>query len=153
MADVHSPGERSRNMASISGRDTAPEIAVRRLVRSLGVGYRLHARDLPGRPDLVFRGRRSVIFVHGCFWHRHDGCRFTSTPRPRSAFWSEKFRKNVERDQRNLRELEASQWKVLVIWECEIHNKEEMRNRITTFLGIGVIPVSVRARGVISRCR
>ena len=114
MTDRLTPARRSANMAAIRGRDTAPELAVRRALRLLGVGYRLHDGRLPGRPDIVMRGRRTVIFVHGCFWHRHEGCRFTYLPESRSEFWQTKFAGNVARDARNQKKLLDSGWVVLL---------------------------------------
>src|SRR5688572_9535734 len=108
---------RSANMAAIRGRDTGPELLVRQILRQLGVGYRLHARGLPGRPDIVMRGRRRVIFVHGCFWHRHEGCPYSYSPKSRRAFWAEKFAGTVERDRRSMSALQKSGSKVLIIWE------------------------------------
>jgi len=106
-------------MARVHGRDTKPEIAVRRALRECGVGYRIQARDLPGSPDVVLRGRGIAIFVHGCFWHRHADCRLCTTPRSNVEFWSAKFERNVERDIRNVALLEAAGWRVVTIWECE----------------------------------
>ena len=119
MTDVHSPEQRSRNMAAIRGKDTKPEIVVRTALHALGYRFRLHRRDLPGTPDIVLPKYRTVIFVHGCFWHSHD-CRYGRvTPATRSEFWSEKRAGTVERDQRKIRTLEAKGWQVLTIWECE----------------------------------
>lgn len=106
-------------MARIRGRDTAPELAFRRALRARGIGYRLQARDLPGRPDLVFRGARLAVFVHGCFWHRHGGCRLASTPKSSTSFWSAKFAANVARDRRSVERLGALGWRVGIVWECE----------------------------------
>ena len=115
--DRLTPNQRSENMRRIRGKDSAPERAVRRLLHKLGYRYRLHRRDLPGRPDIVFPTRRKVIFVHGCFWHRHPGCKFAYNPKSRLEFWSTKFRQNVERDNRATAMLMASGWAVLVVWE------------------------------------
>ncbi|MXY57091.1 MAG: DNA mismatch endonuclease Vsr [Gammaproteobacteria bacterium] len=114
--------ERSERMSRIPSKDTKPEMRVRRLVHGLGYRYRLHARDLPGRPDLVFRPRRKVIFVHGCFWHRHEGCSRNRIPKSpeRRDFWRDKLDGNVRRDQINQATLKEMGWRVLVIWECEI---------------------------------
>jgi DNA mismatch endonuclease (patch repair protein) len=132
--DRISSERRSANMAAIRGRDTGPELAVRRILRSLGVGYRLHARGLPGRPDIVMSGRRRVILVHGCFWHRHGGCSQAAVPKSRPAFWQEKFAQTVKRDTLNLRRLHEAGWKVLIIWECEISDAKVVKQRITSFL-------------------
>jgi DNA mismatch endonuclease (patch repair protein) len=118
MADVHNKEQRSRNMAAIRGRDTKPEMIVRRLVHRHGYRFRLHRRDLPGRPDLVLPRHRAVIFVHGCFWHQHD-CRYGRVvPATRAEFWQAKRHENVERDKRNERALKAAGWRVLIVWEC-----------------------------------
>ena len=116
---------RSRNMAAIRGKDTAPELAVRRILHAMGLRFRLHRRDLPGRPDIVLPKHRTVVFVHGCFWHRHEDCRYTTTPKTRQEFWQTKFAANVERDRRNRTDLQQLGWRVIVVWECELklHNK------------------------------
>jgi len=129
--------QRSANMAAIKGRDTRPELLVRRILRRLGIGYRLHANGLPGRPDIVMRGRRRVIFVHGCFWHRHEDCRYSYLPKSRREFWAEKFAGTVARDLRNLTLLRKNGWKVLVIWECEIADAKLAEQRIMAFLDWG----------------
>ncbi len=125
--DNHSPEQRHRNMAAIHGRDTKPEMAVRRLLFSLGYRFRLQRRDLPGRPDIVLPKYRTAIFVNGCFWHRHEGCRFASMPATRREWWQAKFDSNVARDRRNYAALRELGWAVLVIWECEV--KELLRTR------------------------
>lgn len=111
-------------MSRVKGRDTRPEWSVRRALHAAGLRYRLQARDLPGRPDIVFRSRGIAIFVHGCFWHRHDdpNCRLTRTPKSRVSFWETKFADNEARDARNKAELEAAGWTVLTIWECELRD-------------------------------
>lgn len=107
-------------MAAISGQNTQPELALRRFLHALGYRFRLHRKDLPGKPDIVMPKLRTCIFVHGCFWHRHPGCRYATTPKTRSEFWAAKFFRNVERDLENVHALEALGWKVMVVWECEI---------------------------------
>ena len=126
--------KRSAMMSRIRGKNTKPEMIVRRLLHAAGHRYRLHARDLPGRPDAVFRKRRKVIFVHGCFWHRHSGCKRTTTPKTRTEFWSEKFTRNESRDRENENALLRMGWEVLVVWECETKNRELLRQRLETFL-------------------
>ncbi len=121
-------------MSRVRGKDTRPELRVRRLVFAMGYRYRLHDGTLPGRPDLVFRARRKAIFVHGCFWHRHARCALTRTPKSRVRFWSEKFAGNLRRDQRNLRALRARGWRVLVVWECQVGQLARPRKRIKEFL-------------------
>jgi DNA mismatch endonuclease (patch repair protein) len=107
-------------MAAVKGRDTTPELAVQRMVHALGFRFRLHAGDLPGKPDIVLRRLRAVIFVHGCFWHRH-ACKYgRATPQTRAAFWAEKFARNVARDRTTRRQLRRAGWRVLIIWECQL---------------------------------
>jgi DNA mismatch endonuclease (patch repair protein) len=113
------PLSRSQIMARIRGADTKPEMLLRRALIDRGIGYRLHARDLPGRPDVVFRGSKLVVFVHGCFWHRHPGCRHAGDPKTSAVFWQDKFKANTARDRRNVAALHAMGWSVGVLWECE----------------------------------
>lgn len=131
MADPESVSPlRSSNIAAIRGKDTLPELTVRRMLHGLGLRFRLHRKDLPGRPDIVLPRHRSVVFVHGCFWHRHEGCRYTTTPKTRLEFWQAKFAANVARDQRNRMVLEEMGWRVLVVWECELRDAEPLRDRL-----------------------
>ena len=125
---------RSEIMSRIRGRGTRPEMAVRRLVHGLGYRYRLHGKHLPGRPDLVFARRQKVIFVHGCFWHRHPGCPLARTPKSRVDFWRAKLDGNRERDLLTQRELRDLGWRLLVVWECELNNLDSVAERITGFL-------------------
>jgi len=113
------PLDRSQIMARIRGKDTGPEMLLRRALRARGIGYRLHAPDLPGRPDVVFRGARLAVFVHGCFWHRHPGCAKATDPKTSTTFWQDKFSRNVARDRRKADQLLAKGWDVGVLWECE----------------------------------
>jgi len=122
MTDTLTKAERSALMARIRGKDTDPERAVRRYLHKNGFRFRLHQRDLPGRPDIVLPKLRTAIFVHGCFWHRHSGCSKATTPSTRRAFWEAKFKANIERDLRKLAELSAQGWKVVTIWECEVED-------------------------------
>lgn len=133
MNDV--PPERSALMARVRARHTQPEMAVRRAAHALGYRYRLHCRDMPGSPDLVFRSREKAIFVHGCFWHRHAECRRTTTPKTRAAFWEMKFEANVARDARNINALQSAGWSVSVIWECETVDVVALRAKLLLFLG------------------
>src|SRR6478672_352915 len=128
--------ERSRRMSRVRNRDTKPEMVVRRLLHSFGFRYRLHDRRIPGAPDLVFRSRRKVIFIHGCFWHRHSdpNCKLARMPKSQIDFWKPKLEGNRERDLRNLSELDATGWKYLVVWECELGHREQLENRMLTFL-------------------
>ncbi|ATC65473.1 very short patch repair endonuclease [Nibricoccus aquaticus] len=111
---------RSRLMASVRRKDTKPEMLLRRALHKLGYRYRINQRSLPGSPDLVFAKRRVVIFVHGCFWHDHSGCRFATKPKSQAAFWADKFRANKERDSRAYMALKSTGWKTLVVWECAL---------------------------------
>lgn len=117
--DVVDQRKRSEMMSRIRSRDTMPEIKVRRIAHAMGLRFRLHRRDLPGSPDLVFPRRHLVLFVHGCFWHRHPHCHFAAVPKTRVEFWSTKFRNNVERDRRVSEQLIRLGWRVAVIWECQ----------------------------------
>jgi len=110
---------RSRMMSGIRGKDTKPELIVRSFLHRAGLRFRLHAK-LPGKPDLVFPRHRTVVFVHGCFWHRHDGCRYATTPASNPGFWQEKFTANVRRDAKVKQQLEELSWRVLVIWACQL---------------------------------
>ena len=125
---------RSRTMAAVRGKDTKPEMLVRRLVHSLGYRYILHNRLLPGVPDLVFPGRRKIIFVHGCFWHRHPGCSLARLPKSRLEFWVPKLEGNHERDAKNVKLLRRDGWRVKVIWECEMKQPERLRKGLERFL-------------------
>lgn len=116
MTDRLTPEKRSWLMSQVKSRDTTPEIAVRKAAFSLGLRFRLHTSKLPGRPDLIFPRWKKVIFVHGCFWHRHPGCRKATTPKSNEAFWEDKFRRNVDRDKRVLHEVAKLGWEPLVIW-------------------------------------
>lgn len=126
---------RSRIMSNIHGKDTVPEMAVRRLIHGMGYRYRLHDRSLPGSPDLVFRSRKKAIFVNGCFWHHHHGCRLATVPKSNVDYWKEKFRMNAKRDRETIDRLESLGWKVLVIWQCEIGDVGELKRKIIEFLG------------------
>lgn len=125
MVDSLSPTERSERMSRIRSKDTAPEVALRRALHALGFRFRLHRKDLPGRPDIVLPRHRVVIFVHGCFWHRHVGCGIATTPKSNTAFWVEKFERNVARDVRSIERLEAQGWRVIVVWECELGSRRK----------------------------
>jgi DNA mismatch endonuclease (patch repair protein) len=127
--------QRSALMARIGPKNSVPEMVVRKVAHGLGYRYRLHGRDLPGTPDLVFPARRSIIFVHGCFWHRHSGCKRCTHPKTRFEFWAEKFARNVQRDASNEEALRRAGWRVLVIWECETFAPAEVRRRLKSFLG------------------
>lgn len=132
--DVFTTKDRSALMARIQGKNTKPEILVRRVVHGLGYRYRLHRRDLPGTPDLTFPRLRKIIFVHGCFWHQHSGCRYAYMPKSNVAFWEQKFSANRDRDLTSLRKLRKLGWEVLVVWECEIERTDKLLSRINSFL-------------------
>ena len=132
--DNLTPAERSERMSRVKGRNTGPERVVRRVVSSLGFRYRLGMKGVPGRPDLVFKGRRKAIFVHGCFWHRHAGCALARLPKTRQDFWVPKLEANRGRDERNLARLQGEGWQVLVIWECELGDLTSVSHRVEQFL-------------------
>lgn len=123
MTDIVDSQTRSRMMAGIRGKDTKPELALRRSLHSLGFRYRLHAKGIPGKPDLVLPKYRAVIFVHGCFWHRHPGCRYASTPATRPEFWASKFSANVARDSAVRSALLLAGWRVATVWECAMRSE------------------------------
>lgn len=134
IVDNLTPDKRSKIMRSIHGRDTRPELIVRHLVHGMGYRYRLHRKDLPGQPDIVFASRRAVIFVHGCFWHLHHSCKISHIPD--SSKWQQKLLANRARDDNATRALQSSGWKVLVIWECEVLGSQRLEKVIKSFLGL-----------------
>ena len=134
VVDTVTKERRSRIMGRVRSKDTRPEMVVRRLVHGLGYRFRLHRSDLPGKPDLVFPKYGAVILVHGCYWHRHPGCPNTRTPKSRIQFWTEKFDENVRRDKRTKRKLRKAGWRVLVVWECEVADADQLTARIQEFL-------------------
>lgn len=133
--DIISTEARSRLMARIGGRNTVPELAVRSTAHAMGLRFRLHGKGLPGRPDLVFRRHAAVIFVHGCFWHRH-GCKLATTPSTNRSYWLPKFERNKMRDERCIKELETLGWRVLVIWECETRQPDVLKYKLAQFFGL-----------------
>jgi DNA mismatch endonuclease (patch repair protein) len=126
--------KRSLIMAAVHSKNTKPELVVRKLVFGMGYRYRLHSAKLPGKPDLVFPGRHKVIFVHGCFWHRHKGCRYATSPKTRVDFWEAKFDANVARDKRTNRELKELGWSVLMVWQCQLKEPEKLARKLDDFL-------------------
>lgn len=128
--DTISRAHRSWNMSRIKGKDTSPELIVRSVLHSMGYRFRLHVKTLPGRPDVVLPKWRMVIFVHGCFWHRHDGCKYAYTPKSRLDFWLKKFDENVKRDATQRVKLRAAGWKVRIVWECQTADREALRKRL-----------------------
>jgi len=124
MTDIVDQVTRSRMMAGIKGKNTRPEMLLRRGLHQRGFRFRLHVAGLPGHPDLVLRKYHAVIFVHGCYWHRHDNCRFATTPKSREEFWLPKFKTTVERDTRNQKILEENGWRIAIIWECALRSTQ-----------------------------
>ena len=122
--------QRSRNMSAIKSKNTKPEIAVRKVLHSMGYRFRLHSKDLPGSPDIVLPKYKTVIFVHGCFWHRHKDCKYATTPKTRQEFWNKKFTTNIERDLEIHEKIKNLNWRSVVIWECETKNMENLRDKI-----------------------
>ena len=135
MTDKLDAARRSSNMSAIRSTHTGPEKTVRRLVYALGHRYRLHGKHLPGKPDLVFGPRRKAIFVHGCFWHQHQGCADGRLPQSNSGYWHPKLTRNVARDAEHLAALRAAGWKTLIVWECETKDVRRLAARIKRFLG------------------
>ena len=131
---------RSRIMRAVGRSGTGPELAVRKLLHSQGFRFRVQRRDLPGTPDIVLPKYKTVIFVHGCFWHRHENCSKATMPKTRVSFWKEKFHRNVERDRTNVSSLTAAGWLVLTVWECEIREPEELLDRLSKLLRVDRIP-------------
>lgn len=134
--DTLTPSERSKRMSLVRSKDTKPELTVRRLIQSSGFCYRLHGKGLPGKPDLVFAGRHKVIFVHGCFWHRHPkrSCPLARLPKSRLDFWQPKLEQNRVRDKQKQAKLRRLGWRVLVVWECELRDPDKLKFRISDFL-------------------
>ena len=128
---IHKVSEqRSRNMSAIKSKNTKPEIKVRKVLHSMGYRFRLHSKDLPGSPDIVLPKYKTVIFVHGCFWHRHENCKYASTPKTRKEFWNKKFTENKKRDSEIQEKIKILDWRSVVIWECETKNMENLRDKI-----------------------
>lgn len=128
--DRISPEQRSWNMSRIRGKDTKPELVVRSMLHRMGLRFRLHRKDLPGKPDIVLPKYRTVIFVHGCFWHRHRSCRFAYTPKTRQEFWQQKFVGTVERDKKKAKQLRRLGWRVLTVWECETRSPDKLEKQL-----------------------
>jgi DNA mismatch endonuclease (patch repair protein) len=139
MADVHDPGTRSRNMAAIKGKDTKPEVLLRKLLFSKGFRFRIHRKDLPGKPDIVLPRYHAAIFVQGCFWHGHTGCPMFRLPATRRDFWEAKITANQKRDQRSIAALREMGWRVLEVWECAFkgrgrRNHDELSDLVTNWI-------------------
>ena len=128
---IHKVSEqRSRNMSAIKSKNTKPEIAVRKLLHSMGYRFRLHRKDLPGSPDIVLPKYKTVIFVHGCFWHRHENCKYASTPKTRKEFWESKFKANVKRDMEIQEKIKNIGWQSVVVWECELKYSSALKKKL-----------------------
>jgi DNA mismatch endonuclease (patch repair protein) len=136
MTDQFTTEERSAIMRRVRSVDTDPELRVRRMVHQLGFRFRLHRKDLPGRPDLVLAGLKQIVFVHGCYWHQHS-CDGAKRPATNRRYWNSKLDKNVERDKKNLRLLRRLGWRVMTVWECELRNPERLERRLLRFLNLG----------------
>ncbi|MDP3742923.1 MAG: very short patch repair endonuclease [Methylotenera sp.] len=134
MVDTLTAEERSRRMTLVRSKNTKPEILVRKILWGMGFRYRLHAKDLPGKPDIVFRKKKKVILIHGCFWHMHEDCRLWRLPKSRQEFWEAKLLRNKDRDTYNQSLLHELGWEILVIWECELKNTPTVTTKIATFL-------------------
>lgn len=133
--DKLSAVQRSANMRQIHSKNTAPELLLRRMLHRMGYRFRLHRKDLPGKPDLVFASRRKVIFVHGCFWHQHTDCKEGRTPGSKQTYWGPKLRNNVERDRKHQAELSGQGWETLVVWECQLKDSVAVADEVKRFLG------------------
>jgi DNA mismatch endonuclease (patch repair protein) len=134
MMDVFTRAKRSEVMSRIRARDTKPELAVRSILHKMGYRFRINRKDLPGKPDIILPRHQTVIFVHGCFWHRHKRCKFAYTPKSRMKFWADKFDSNVKRDLKVRRQLIKLDWHVLTVWECELRSEEKLTARLKTEL-------------------
>lgn len=134
MTDNLTPEKRSWNMRRIRAKNTSPELIVRSLIHNMGYRFRLYKKDLPGKPDIVLPKYKVVIFVHGCFWHRHKGCPRCTTPKSNVSYWNKKFNRNIERDREARKELKRSGWKTVIIWECETKNKKTVLRKINSVL-------------------
>lgn len=134
MTDNLTPEQRKKTMTRVKSQDTSPEMKVRRLAHSLGYRFRLHRKDLPGKPDLVFPKLKKVIFVHGCFWHGHPGCKASKRPTTNTEYWNKKLDRNIARDKLNQEKLVSMGWRCLVIWECQIKKTEDLNKILITFL-------------------
>jgi DNA mismatch endonuclease (patch repair protein) len=130
MTDTLTIAERSQLMAKIKGKNTAPELAVRSLLHRAGLRFRIHVRALPGTPDIVLPRHRTIVFIHGCFWHRHSGCKIATTPQTHKKFWADKFARNVANDRKHLRQLRRLGWRVVTIWSCQLQNPNRILARI-----------------------
>lgn len=143
MADTVTPEERSRTMRAVKSRDTKPELVVRRLLHAMGCRFRLHRKDLPGNPDIVLPRHKKVIFVHGCFWHGHPGCKHADRPSSNTEYWHKKIDRNMERDQRAQQELAAQHWRALIVWECQTRDRKALTDTLGSFLETGARAINL----------
>ena len=134
MPDVFNPEERSRIMAKVRGENTSPERLVRSLIHKMGYRFRLNVKDLPGKPDIVLKKHKKVIFVHGCFWHQHEGCPHAARPSSNTEYWNKKLDRNMIRDREHMHKLEYLGWNVLIVWECETRDREKLIDKLKVFL-------------------
>ena len=134
MPDVFNPEERSRIMAKVRGENTSPERLVRSLIHKMGYRFRLNVKDLPGKPDIVLKKHKKVIFVHGCFWHQHEGCPHAARPSSNTEYWNKKLDRNMIRDREHMHKLEYLGWNVLIVWECETRDCEKLVDKLKGFL-------------------
>jgi len=130
MADIYEPEKRSEIMSHISDRDSRIEISVRKALFSTGLRYRKNVKSLPGKPDIVLPKYKTIIFIHGCFWHGHAECKASKLPDSRRGFWENKIKDNIERDKRNIQLLERNEWKVIILWQCELNNESKRHDRL-----------------------
>ena len=135
MTDTFTPEKRSAVMRGIKSENTKPEKIVRSLAHALGYRFRIHQSDLPGKPDIVFAGRKKIIFVHGCFWHGHTACKGGHVPKSNNAYWVTKIARNKTRDKRVVRQLRAAGWSVAIVWECQTRDLDRLRKRLSRFIG------------------
>lgn len=136
MVDSITSEQRSRNMSQIRSRDTAPEKLVRSILHKAGFRFSLHRKELPGKPDIVLRKHSVVIFVHGCFWHRHSGCKRCTTPKTNAEYWLPKLQRNADRDKEQIADLKKLGWRVRVVWECELKNQLKLKKKLEKYLGM-----------------
>lgn len=136
MVDKLTPAERSKNMSRIQSKDTTPEMIVRKLIFSKGYRYRLHRKDLPGKPDIVLPSKKKIVFVHGCFWHQHSDpkCKIARMPKSKTDYWIPKLKRNVDRDTEHQKTLRSKGWKILVVWECETNDVKKLSRKLDRFL-------------------
>jgi len=145
--DRLTPKARSALMARVRSKDTSPELFVRRMLHGMGFRFRIHRKDLPGSPDIVFPGRRKIVWVHGCFWHRHKGCKYASVPKSNRRFWNDKFKNNVRRDRSHQLVLKEMGWMPLIVWQCELKEPEKLARKLARFLGPRPARAKTVARG------